>query len=634
MISRNSFPGKTVVVAKSDTADYKTIGEAIDNAEPETRILVKPGIYRESLVINKTLEILGDGQVSNIVIESTDASCILMHTEQAIVRGLTLRGCNGKKGHKCFAVQIYQGKLILEDCDITSDSYGCVLIHGHTANPLILRCQIHDGKSNGIRIKENGLGTIEDCDIFGNAHPGVYIATGSNPNIRHCRIYDGKSNGISIEANSQGTIEDCEIYGNINPGVSINTSSNPVIRRCQIYDGKGCGIRITENSQGKIEDCNIYNNGNYPELTIETSSNPVIRNCCIHDGKSNGIGITEKGLGTIEDCDIYGNAYPGVYIDTGSNPTIRQCRIYDGKQSGISIKEKGLGTIEDCDIYGNTYPGVSINGSNPTIRQCRIYDGKSYGIWIKESGLGIIEDCDIYGNTRVGVSIDTYSNPTIRQCRIYDGKQSGISIKEQGLGTIEDCDIYRNTNAGVLINNSNPTIRRCHIYDGKQEGISIQTLGQGSIQYCRIERHPSPGIKIEKRCHPVFRRCTLKTNQPSYLELAVILGLSMALPIAVAGGWAIPPTIAVVLAAIAIVAYRLRKKGFSQKFILLVIYLTMILGLNSGIAFVFGFNLYVLLALLIAGGILAIMIFYPAFEQAKLMSKYNLTKPTRNKFIE
>lgn len=44
MTSRNSFPGKTVVVAKSDTADYKTIGEAIENVEAETRILVQPGI--------------------------------------------------------------------------------------------------------------------------------------------------------------------------------------------------------------------------------------------------------------------------------------------------------------------------------------------------------------------------------------------------------------------------------------------------------------------------------------------------------------------------------------------------------------------------------------------------------------
>ena len=100
----------------------------------------------------------------------------------------------------------------------------------------------------------------------------------------------------------------------------------------------------------------------------------------------------------------------------------------------------------------------------------------------------------------------------------------------------------------------------------------------------------------------------------------------MAVPIVLAGGWTIPPTVAIALAAIAPVFYSLRKKGFSQQFILQVIFLTIGFGLSSGIALVFGFNLYVLLALLGSGWILTRSIFYPAFEQAKLMSKYRITQ--------
>ena len=211
MTNQNLCSGKIVVVAKSGTADYRTIGDAIQNVEPKTRILVQPGIYRESIVIDKPLEILGDGQFSSIVIEAADDSCIVMQTKSSLVRGLTLRNVNREKKNKYFAVNISQGKLILEDCDITSDSYGCVLITGSTTNPEIRRCRIHDSKSNGIAIVIDGLGTIEDCDIYGNTYSGIYIDNGGNPRINRCRIYDGKQSGISIKENGLGTIEDCDI---------------------------------------------------------------------------------------------------------------------------------------------------------------------------------------------------------------------------------------------------------------------------------------------------------------------------------------------------------------------------------------------------------------------------------------
>lgn len=339
MTNQNLFSGKIVVVAKSGTADYRTIGDAIQNVEPNTRILVQPGVYRESIVINKPLEILGDGQVSRIVIEAADASCIVMQTKSSLVRGLTLRNVNREKEHKYFAVNISQGKLILEDCDITSNSYGCVLITGSTTNPEIRRCRIHDGKRHGISIRDNGLGTIEDCDIYGNTYRGINIDNGGNPTISYCRIYDGKSSGIWITKNGLGTIEDCDIYGNTYRGIYIYNGGNPCINRCRIYDHK-----------------------------------------------RNGISIKENGLGTIEDCDIYGNTHTGIYIDNGGNPRINRCRIYDNKGNGIAIKTSGLGTIEDCDIYRNAGIGVLISdkGSNPTLRRYHIHHGKEEAISIQK----------------------------------------------------------------------------------------------------------------------------------------------------------------------------------------------------------------------------------------------------------
>ncbi|AFZ14509.1 serine/threonine protein kinase [Crinalium epipsammum PCC 9333] len=391
---------KTIIVSATGGGNYTTIGEAIKNAQPDSCILVRPGLYQESLIIDKQLEIIGDGLVADIVIESTDSSCIIMQTDDAVVSGLTLRGRGAVKGNKFYTVDIPQGKLVLEDCDITSDSLACIAIHGTTANPVIRRCQIHDGEGSGVYFHENGQGTVEDCDIFANAASGVGITSGGNPIIRRCQIHDGKKAGVVVKENGQGTVEDCDIFANANVGVVITSGGNPIIRRCQIHDGKKAGVAVQENGQGTVEDCDIFANTN-AGIGITKGGNPIIRRCQIHDGKSAGVAVQENGQGTLEDCDIFANDNVGIGITKGGNPIIRRCQIHDGKSAGVYVYENGQGTIEDCDIFANANGGVAIlkQGSNPIIRRCQINRNAFQAVRVSENGAGRVENCNLTGNT-------------------------------------------------------------------------------------------------------------------------------------------------------------------------------------------------------------------------------------------
>lgn len=400
---------RPLIVSKLGRGDYKTIAEAIANAQSGTRIQVQPGRYQESLVIDKPLEIIGDGPVADIIIESTDSSCILMQTDYAVVRGITLRGQAGLKGNKYFAVDIPQGQLVLEDCDISCDSLSCVAIHGSTANPVTRRCKIHSGKEVGILVYENAQGTVEDCDIFGNTYAGVEIKQGSNPVIRQCQIHDGKGGGIFVYENGQGTVEDCDIFGNAYAGVEIKQGSSPVIRRCKIHSGKTSGIFVHENSQGMVEDCDIFGNA-LAGVAISAGGNPVIRQCKIHDGKEGGLRVSENGQGTVENCEIFGNGLSGVIILQRGNPVIRQCQIRDGKQNGVFVNENGQGKVEDCNIFGNAYSGVEITqGGNPIIRQCQINQNGYEAVRVHDKGAGTVENCDLTGNARGAFDIDASS---------------------------------------------------------------------------------------------------------------------------------------------------------------------------------------------------------------------------------
>ncbi|HBB32684.1 MAG TPA: hypothetical protein DDZ80_16375 [Cyanobacteria bacterium UBA8803] len=282
-----------VVVAKMGAASYRTIQEAIANAQPDTRILVRPGFYRESLLIDQVVEIVGDGEREDIIIESKFQPCITMQTEKAVVAGLTLRHQDwsnlqkadligrlvGEAWLKPYAIAIPQGQLILENCHITSTGIACIYVRTAVADPQIRGCQLNEGSKYGILVSHNGRGLIENCDIFGH-QIGVQILKGSNPTLRRCQIHGMKKDGVLIGNQSEATIEDSDIFGNSSTGVRIKNGSNAIIRHCHIHRNQEQGIYVESNGAGPIEQCDLSGNvgGAWyiaPRCSVRRSGNKV-----------------------------------------------------------------------------------------------------------------------------------------------------------------------------------------------------------------------------------------------------------------------------------------------------------------------------------------------------------------------
>lgn len=392
-----------LIVSQQGNGHYQTIGDAIEHARPGTRILVRPGTYKEGIVINKTLEIIGDGPAANIIIESTGVNCIQMQTDYAMVRGMTVRGRSGTvaREYPLFAVDIPQGRLVLEDCDISSETLAGIAVHGAESRPVIWRCTIHKCKGSGIFFYENSHGMVEECDIAYNTFAGIRVAQGSNPTIRQCTIHDGKQNGIYFYERSAGTVEECSIFKNDRAGIEIKQNSNPFIRWCKIHNQvSGYGVMVYDMGQGIVESCDIF--GNYRAgIRIAQKGNPMIRKCKIHHENQRGVIIVENGLGLLEECDIFNNAKTGIVIGQESNPLIRKCAIHDCAEGGIVVWDKGEGRIEECNIFSNTRAGIETRQyGNPIIRRCNINQNTLMAVLVHKNGSGNVEHCDLSGNMR------------------------------------------------------------------------------------------------------------------------------------------------------------------------------------------------------------------------------------------
>ncbi|MBR0956901.1 right-handed parallel beta-helix repeat-containing protein [Bradyrhizobium japonicum] len=390
----------TLVVDALHRGDHSSLAGALAAAESGYRILVRPGLYREAVIIDKAVEIIGDGEPGEVVIEAVGAHVIKFQANMGRAVNLTIRQAGEGKW---FGVDIGQGRLDLDDCDITSASLSGVGIH-NGADPRLRRNRIHDCRQNGILIYEGGFGALEDNEIFNNQLSGVEIKA-SNPTLRRNRIYGSRQNGVFTHEGAVGILEDNEIFANGLAGVSIKSGGNPTLRRNRIHDGKQAGVYVYAN-----------------------------------------------GLGMLEDNDIFSNAFAGVEIKSGGNPTLRQNRIYEGQQSGAYVHTDGLGTLEDNEIANNRSNGVRVkSGGNPTLRRNRISRSERSGMYIYDNGRGLFEKNEIFENARAGVEVTSGGNPTVRRNVIANNMYEAVWIYNDGRGQITDNDLRSNERGALDI---------------------------------------------------------------------------------------------------------------------------------------------------------------------------------------
>jgi pectin methylesterase-like acyl-CoA thioesterase len=358
----------TLVVSHDGSGGYASISAAVAAAEDGSRILVRPGLYRESVVIDRPLELIGDGLLPEVVIEATDRPAIQMQTDHARVRGLTLRGRTTDQTRPRATVHIGQGRLALEACNISADGRICVIVHGKDANPVLWRCRIHASSGIGVLVYAQGRGTIEECELDGHAQAAIVIRNGGNPTIRRCNIHHSAQDGIYIDERGSGTIEECDIWENVRAGIEIKRGSTPFVRNCTIHhQTNGYGLYICDGGEGIVETCDISYNAR-AGIAITQGSNPLIRTCSVHHEQQRGVFCSASARGTFERCHIHDNAQVGVEIRQEARPTMRECSITGHSGIAIWIHQRGAGCIERCDLRGNGRGAWHIEEGCPVVR--------------------------------------------------------------------------------------------------------------------------------------------------------------------------------------------------------------------------------------------------------------------------
>ncbi|HWS87874.1 MAG TPA: right-handed parallel beta-helix repeat-containing protein [Pyrinomonadaceae bacterium] len=341
----------SVVASAGGDGDYLGITEALANVAPGGRVLVRPGVYVEGIVLDKRVNIVGDGPRDEIVVRVAGASCLKSNAEAARVAGLTLRGAAGG-GSGSFAVDVLRGELVLEDCDISSETLSCVAVHGPEAAPLIKRCRIHDGADSGLYFFDGASGEVEDCEVYGNANVGAAITGGARAVIRRSKIYGGANAGVVAWGGGDVILEGCEVYGNRLANLGVSDGAKLTARSCHVHEGENSGVFVHREGEAVLESCELYGHRE-AEAAVTTRGRLFLNGCRAHGGHDSGVLVREGGQALLQGCEVSDNSGSGASVGSGSVLAVVESIIYDNARFGVEAAAGATARVEDSELTGN-----------------------------------------------------------------------------------------------------------------------------------------------------------------------------------------------------------------------------------------------------------------------------------------
>ena len=284
--------GQTLAVRIDGAGNYTSIQEAIDAASPEDTVYVFPGVYYETVVVNKTITLLGEEKNTTIIDSSNSGFyAVLIQAQDVTLSGFTIQ--NSTVGVYVAGNKSVSNTTITNNV-ITNNKDGSYL--GNVSNVVIFGNMITANDGNGIRLYGSIDNNIYENTISGHQSYGIVLWGSSYNNIISRNIITDNKNGVGLRRWSDNNV----VSGN-------NISQNR-------YSGIHLGYSFCNNLTG----------------------NSVIDN-------SDGIYIGDASENFISANYIAYN-HRGIYLYDSTNITICNDNVFLGNDEDISEGSKTFKT--------------------------------------------------------------------------------------------------------------------------------------------------------------------------------------------------------------------------------------------------------------------------------------------------
>ena len=288
-VASNMSTNNILYVGGSGPNNYTSIQSAINDASNGYTIYVYPGNYNESIVINKSISLIGmeiNGE-KPVISTSENKSTVIVEADGCIFRGFTVLSGRG--------LRIISNENIVENNRVMYSKGLGISLYG-SSNNLIKNNEVTNGFNNGIHLRKSSGNIITRNIVSANSETGIVVFDHSDYNIISYNNVTKNFHGMEIgEDANDSTISFNHVYFNQQYGICVDTSNNVSILNNTIHNHAYGGLQLMDCSNCTVSGNEIY----YNDRGIMVESNYM----------------WEKQYNLIKRNNVYSNSGVGIYIE-------------------------------------------------------------------------------------------------------------------------------------------------------------------------------------------------------------------------------------------------------------------------------------------------------------------------------
>lgn len=311
------------IVDPSGAGDARTIAEALGKAPAGARVLVRPGLYAESLSVDRPVTLAAADPASPPEIAPPSGPCLRLEGSGIGIARLRLRGppATGPEPPTACVI-VARGDPVLDEMTIVTGNAPALAVSGG-AMPSVRGGRFAAEQGPAVLLTNGAQGSLDGAALEAAAGPALIIRGGASPEIIRGRLSGG---GVVVAEGARPVLRDSRIEGVRGSGIEVASGAVPTVTGNTVTKPAEAGIFIRDGAAGRIESNRIEDSGLSGIVVARAARAELVGNT-VRDAGEHGILVVDGAGGTIEGNTVESAAGHGVVLGEGTAVQLGQNRL-------------------------------------------------------------------------------------------------------------------------------------------------------------------------------------------------------------------------------------------------------------------------------------------------------------------
>lgn len=287
--------------------NFRTIAEALTKYRPGDSVVLRPGVFSETVEINEIhsgVTIRGSGS------DVTFINGRLVLRTDALIQDLSVIN---RLDRDSPAVRILSAEPHFSRVHITSVNLSCAAVDGGA--PVFDECMMSGSKQHCVSWKSKGRGLLKKCTLSDCVGSVINVEQGEL-SLETCDLFGSDSNGLTVLAAARCVVTDSAVHDNRCSNIDCRAGGCVAIFRSSIFRSTKCGLFAS--GECTLEATKVFEN-QLPNVFVVSGALVSMSDCKVLCGLQHGIVVKRDGILRLSCSIVSGNCLENIIAEEGSN---------------------------------------------------------------------------------------------------------------------------------------------------------------------------------------------------------------------------------------------------------------------------------------------------------------------------